>query len=171
MLGKGNVLRGRIMIFTKILLKSSWTGLHSPSLPSLRVLRALRRAAFCRNLPTSAPGQFSGSLCLIYACTGPAYIYQSTHAYSGAQVFHWPIAKPEKSNNVLRRHLPRIDTKMVQKRGVQKMSFLGNQWSFYCRKCTFYGRKCTFYGLSTVCLRSLSVASNELNKFRLYDST
>ena len=43
----------------------------------------------------------------------------------------------------------------------RKCLFYVNKWPFYGRKCTFYGRKCTFYGLSTVCLQSLSVTSNE----------
>ena len=144
---------GWIMIFTKIALKSSWRGLHSPILPSLRVLRELR-TAFCRNLPTSATGHGSGTVYLIFAYTGPAYIHRSMHAY-------WQLPSQKratKSCEVTCREL----TPTWCKNGLcTKCLFYGNQWPFYGRKCTFYGRKCTFYGLSTVCLRSLSVTSSE----------
>ena len=110
------------------------------------MLRALR-TAFCRNLPTSAMGHGSGTVCLISACTGPAYIHRSMHAY-------WQLPSRKGATKSCEVTCRELTPKRCKNGMCRKCLFYGKKWPFY-------GRKCTFYGLSTVCLRSLSVTSNE----------
>ena len=100
--------------------------------------------------------------CLFDFCIYWSSIHPSIHACILA------IAKPEKSYKVSEVTCRELTPKWCKSGMCRKCLFYGNKWpfygrkcTFYGRKCTFYGRKCTFYGLSTVCLRSLSVTSNE----------
>ena len=156
---------GWIMIFTKIALKSSWRGLHSSILPSLRVLRALR-TAFCRSLPTSAKGHGSGTDYLISAYTGPAYINRSMHAY-------WQLPSQKratKSCEVTCRELTPNWCKDGMCRNVFSTAING-------RSTAENVLSTAENVLSTGCLRFVygpfrsQATSNELNKSRLYDST
>ena len=150
------------MIFTKIALKSSWKGLHSPFLPSLRVLGALR-TAFCRNLTTSITGHGQGTVYLISAYTGPAYIHRSMHAY-------WQLPSQKRATKSCEVTCRELTPKWCKNKMCRKCLFYGNRWPFYGKNVLSTAENV----LSTGCLRFVygpfrsQATSNELNKSRLF---